>query len=132
MNAPIPEWISQVAYHILATTGRTTTEMAQVIANAHARATQTTTCAFCGESYPPGTPASQATALTDHIRICEKHPMWQVEADKAKLRAALATLVGVDTKEELEQMEAVIRLSAAPAADKAGIIDAIHALLSTL
>jgi hypothetical protein len=106
--------------------------LAQAIANAHQAATQQLTCCFCGQAYPPGTPSHGSQVLTDHIRICEKHPMRQVEADKAKLRAALATLVGVDTKEELEQMEAVIRLSAAPAADKAGIIDAIHALLSTL
>ena len=92
----------------------------------------TLTCIFCGMEYPPGTPSHGAQVLTDHIRVCEKHPMRQVEADKAKLRAALVGLVGADTKEELEQMEAIIRLAPAPAADKAGIIDAIHVLLATL
>lgn len=91
----------------------------------------TLTCIFCGMAYPPGTPSHGAQVLTDHIRVCEKHPMRRVEADKAKLRAALVGFVGVDTKEELEQMEAVIRLSVAPAADKVGIIDAIHALIAT-
>ena len=133
MNAPIPQWAMEASRQV----ERVDTELdaqwnAQIIANAHACATQTVTCVMCGMEYPPGTPTSQAEVLNAHIRVCEKHPMRQVEADKAKLRAALATLVGVDTKEELEQMEAVIRLSPAPAADKAGIIDAIHALLATL
>ncbi len=93
--------------------------------------TTTLTCVYCGQAYPPGTPSHGAQVLTDHIRVCEKHPMRQVEADKAKLRTALVGLVGVETKEELEAMEAVIRLTPAPAADKVGIIDAIHALIAT-
>lgn len=48
------------------------------------------------------------------------------------LRAALVGLVGVDGREELEAMEAVMRLLPAPAADKAVTIDAIHALIATL
>lgn len=35
----------------------------------------TLTCAYCGEEYPPDTPASQGTALYQHIKQCEKHPM---------------------------------------------------------
>lgn len=53
--------------------------------------------------------------------------------DEARtLRAALVGLVGADGRAELEQMEAVMRLMPAPAADKAATIDAIHALLATL
>jgi hypothetical protein len=35
---------------------------------------------------------------------------------------------GVETREELDQMEAVIRATVGPASDKAAIIDAIDAL----
>lgn len=48
------------------------------------------------------------------------------------LRAALVGLVGVDTRNDLEQMEVVMRLMPAPAQDKAATIDAIHALIATL
>lgn len=48
------------------------------------------------------------------------------------LRSALVGLVGVDTRADLEQMEAVMRLLPAPAEDRAATIDAIHALLATL
>ena len=49
-----------------------------------------------------------------------------------RLRAALVGLVGVDGREALNAMEAMMRLLPAPAADKAVTIDAIHALISTL
>jgi hypothetical protein len=48
------------------------------------------------------------------------------------LRAALVGLVGVDTRAELEELEAVMRPIPAPAQDKAATIDAIHALLAML
>ena len=83
------------------------------------------TCVYCGHEYPQDTPAHGAKVLTDHIKVCEKHPM-------RKLRAALVGLVGVDGDKELSEMEAVIRLSPAPMQDKASIIDAIHALKDTL
>lgn len=47
------------------------------------------------------------------------------------LRTALVGLVGVDSRAELEQLEAAMRLMPAPAQDKAATIDAIHALLAT-
>jgi len=49
-----------------------------------------------------------------------------------KLRSALAGLVGVDEKEELEQMQMMIRLADAPAKNKVVTIDAIQALLDTI
>jgi len=70
--------------------------------------------------------------LTDHIRVCEKHPMRKAEADIAMLRAALVGLIGVDGEDELRQMEATMRLLPAPDADKAVSINAIHALLATV
>jgi len=83
------------------------------------------TCVYCGQEYPQDTPAWGDKVLTDHIKVCEKHPMY-------KLRKALVGLVGADTKEELEKMEAAIRILPAPDADKAVTINAIHALLDTL
>lgn len=50
-----------------------------------------------------------------------------------KLRSALVGLVGVDTREELDAMEAVMRLSRGiPEEDRANMINAIHALRDTL
>jgi Spy/CpxP family protein refolding chaperone len=46
-----------------------------------------------------------------------------------QLRAALAGLIGAESEEELRTMEAMIRLTAAPDADKAAMLNAIHALL---
>jgi len=91
--------------------------------------TNTLTCVYCGMAYPEGTPPHGSQVLTDHIKVCEKHPMRQVEADKARLRKALAGLVGAGTREELEQMETFMRLTPAPDSDKAAAINAIHALL---
>lgn len=90
------------------------------------------TCVYCGQEYPQDTPAWGDKVLTDHIRVCPKHPMRKVEADKILLRAALAGLVGASGKADLEQMEVAIRALSAPDSDKAASINAIHALLATL
>lgn len=90
------------------------------------------TCVYCGHEYPQNTPAAGNQVLTDHIKICERHPMRKAESDIAMLRAALVGLVGVDGKDELRQMEATMRLLPAPEADKAVGINAIHALLATM
>jgi hypothetical protein len=37
------------------------------------------TCAFCGEQYESGTPASKHERLTAHVMICPEHPMRSVE-----------------------------------------------------
>ena len=90
------------------------------------------TCVYCGQAYPQDTPAHGSQVLTDHIRVCEKHPMRKAEADIAMPRAALVGLIGVDGEDELRQMEATMRLLPAPDADKAVSINAIHALLATV
>ena len=90
------------------------------------------TCVYCGHEYPQDTPAAGDKVLTDHIRICEKHPLRKAEADIAKLRAALVGLVGAETKEELDQMELAMRSVPAPDADKAVSINAIAALRDTM
>ncbi len=48
-----------------------------------------------------------------------------------KLRKALADLVGVSTKKELENMELTIQASNARDADKTAHINAIHILIET-
>ncbi len=92
------------------------------------------TCVYCGQEYPAGTPASgsEVQVLTDHIKICEKHPMRKAEAKIAKLRQALAGLIGAETSDELRQMEAAMRFVPAPEADKAISLNAIHVLLETM
>ena len=84
----------------------------------------TLTCVYCGKSYPEGTPPHSAKVLTDHIKVCEKHPM-------RKLREALAAMVGASTKEELEAMELMLRTMPGIEQDKIVAINAIHALLET-
>lgn len=71
-------------------------------------------------------------ALNDHIKAPEHTLMRKAEADIDMLRSALAGLIGVDTEDELRQMETTMRLFPAPEADKAVSINAIHALLQTL
>lgn len=93
------------------------------------------TCVYCGHEYPQDTPAYGSEVLTEHIKICERHPMRKAETDIALLRSALAGLIGADTEAELRQMEAVMRTLPVPDADKAvsiNAINAIHALLATM
>lgn len=93
---------------------------------------RTLTCVYCGHEYPQDTPAHGSQVLTDHIKVCERHPMRKAEANITLLRSALAGLIGADTEDELRQMEATMRLLPAPEADKAVSINAIHALLATM
>ena len=90
------------------------------------------TCVYCGHEYPQDTPTHGDGVLTEHIKICERHPMRKAERDIALLRSALVGLIGADSAEELRQMEVTMRLLPAPAEDKAVSINAIHALLATL
>ena len=50
------------------------------------------TCAFCGERYPAGTPATKHRRLTAHVKICKKHPMREVEAQLKAYEDIVATL----------------------------------------
>jgi len=90
------------------------------------------TCVYCGTAYPEGTPTHGAQVLTDHIKVCVAHPLRKAETTITKLRSALAGLIGASTKEELEQMEAGIRITPAPEADKVAALNAVHALLETV
>lgn len=68
----------------------------------------------------------------DFIFRAVVHALRDQEPTIALLRAALVGLVGSDTREELLQMEAAMRLLPAPDADKAATVNAIHALLATM
>ena len=48
-----------------------------------------TYCAYCGEKYPKGTPKSNNELLTEHIKVCEKHPMRIAEKRIESLRKTL-------------------------------------------
>ncbi|MFH0995780.1 MAG: hypothetical protein V1844_09830 [Pseudomonadota bacterium] len=91
----------------------------------------TLTCVYCGMAYPEGTPSHGSQILTDHIKTCKKHPIRKAEAEIARLRKALTGLVGAETSDELETLEIGIRIVPAPDADKAVMINAIHALLES-
>ena len=88
------------------------------------------TCVYCGHEYPQDTPAWGNDVLTAHIRTCAVHPMRAVEADRDRLRKALAGLVGASESDELKNMEAAMRMMPAPDEDKAVMLNAIHALLA--
>lgn len=106
-------------------------EIAKDIANAmNAPGDPVVTCVYCGHEYPDGTPTAKHDLLTAHIKVCEKHPMREAEARIERLRKALSGLIGAETKEELEAMEAAMRMMPGIEADKIAGINAIHALLS--
>jgi hypothetical protein len=90
------------------------------------------TCVYCGKEYPQDTPAWDNDILTEHIKVCEKHPMRKAEETIKKLRSALVGLVGAGAREELEQMEFLLRIAEAPEQDKVAAINAIHVLLDTV
>ncbi len=92
----------------------------------------TLTCVYCGMAYPKGTPPHGAQILTDHIKVCEKHPMREAEEKISKLQNALSGLIGASTRGQLKRMEVAMRTINAPDADKVISINAIHALLETL
>lgn len=64
-------------------------------------------------------------AMGDYIEKAE-----ELERNMEKFRKALVSLLGVETKEDLQQMELIIRKSEAPISDKVAAVNAIHALLS--
>ena len=97
-----------------------------------AKQSRVLTCVYCGQEYPQGTPASGSEILTEHIKICERHPMRKLSEQNAVMRKALVGLVGAESREELEQMEIAIRMMPVPDIDKMNTINAIQALIQTL
>ena len=47
------------------------------------------TCVYCGMEYPDGTPTAKARILTEHIKVCDKHPMRAAERRITELEQAL-------------------------------------------
>lgn len=90
------------------------------------------TCVYCGHEYPQDTPAWGNDVLTEHIRVCPKHPMREAEGKIALLRNALVGLIGASEKTELEQLELGVRLAPVCDQDKAAALNGIHALLATI
>lgn len=66
------------------------------------------TCVYCGTEYPAGTPAAGSGILTEHIRVCIKHPLRKAELEIAMLRSALVKLIGSDDRNELQRMREAI------------------------
>lgn len=56
------------------------------------RTEQTLTCVYCGKEYPPGSPSHGASVLTEHIKVCEKHPMRALETEITRLRGYIQRL----------------------------------------
>lgn len=96
------------------------------------------TCKACSGSPIPGTvwrKLSLGDGWGSEVKCDECDGTGEVmplDEQAIMLRAALARMVGVDTREELEQMELVMRAMPVPSEDKAAMLDAIHALLATL
>jgi hypothetical protein len=92
------------------------------------------TCVYCGQEYPQGTPASGSQVLTDHIKICPKHPLRKAEEQITLLREALLGLCGVeDDREILEELEARIPfMRERSEADRVLGVQAVQALLATM
>lgn len=88
------------------------------------------TCVYCGHEYPQDTPAAGAQVLTDHIRVCAKHPLRKAESDIALLRSALVGWIGASTCDELTPLKSVVSLMP-ESADKRIALAAIEALLAT-
>lgn len=86
------------------------------------------TCVYCGHQYPDGTPTAKHKLLSEHIKICDKHPMREAEQKIERLRNALAGLIGASTKEELDAIELILRSTPATESDKIAAINAIDAL----
>lgn len=92
---------------------------------------RTLTCVYCGMAYPQDTPAWGDKVLTDHIRVCPKHPMRKAEADAALLRGALLGLAGVESEAELKAMAQLIE-SLPDTAETRPMLKAVRALIATI
>lgn len=88
------------------------------------------TCVYCGHDYPQDTPAHGAAVLTDHIKICERHPMRQAEARIEVLETALVGVVGTGNADQLRKMRKFLDANPHIAAeDREATLRAIDALL---
>lgn len=65
------------------------------------------TCVYCGHEYPQDTPAAGSEVLTEHIKVCPKHPLRQAEATIARLREKIHLLAHRDAeiREQIHLLE---------------------------
>jgi hypothetical protein len=72
------------------------------------RTSQTLTCVYCGQAYPPGTPAHGSAVLTEHIKMCAKHPMnemlTKLKALFVKLQDQANTVLTIDSNDSTRRM----------------------------
>ena len=61
------------------------------------------TCVYCGQAYPQDTPTWGDAILTEHIKVCEKHPMRKAEEKIRDLRELICGMLGAFTKEDLQK-----------------------------
>lgn len=57
---------------------------------AEVAAQRVVSCVYCGHVYEAGTPTSQDDRLTEHIRVCPKHPMRDLEVQIKTAMEAMA------------------------------------------
>lgn len=88
------------------------------------------TCAFCGAEYPVGTPSAGAVVLADHIRVCERHPMHELEARHKRLCAAVYEMIGCDTADEARELTKVLGVFATVDPDARKALALIEALIA--
>lgn len=94
----------------------------------------TLTCVYCGQAYPEGAPTHGAdvAVLTEHIKVCTKHPMHKLQEDFNKLRSALSAIVGTDDADALKKLLVDIpKLETVPRESRMQGIAAVEALLLT-
>jgi len=95
--------------------------------------TRILTCVYCGQEYPQGTPSwGNNKVLTDHIRVCPKHPLRKAEADILRLKNALIGIVGADTRKALEELKQGLQIISLSEKDRIKNINTIDALLSVI
>lgn len=69
-------WDNDRQYHPFCLIDRLEGEIRQLEANQ-----RVLTCVYCGHPYPEGTPPHSSDVLTAHIKVCDLHPMRQLERD---------------------------------------------------
>jgi len=69
------------------------------------------TCAFCGQAYPDGTPATKHERLTAHVKVCPSHPMRDVERGRDQFMDLLAELRPAQKDSFRTRRDAALRAS---------------------
>ena len=90
------------------------------------------TCVYCGMAYELGTPTHGSKVLTEHIKVCEKHPMRKAELTIKKLRSALVGLVGENSLQGLCEIKLGIAYLGRPEDETNKLINAVNALVETM